>query len=251
VITYEYPLNERVRTLLRLEDLYDRVTFFLKHDTPHDHHACLTGMFEILEVAGRADLKSDLLQELDRQRTFLDALRANPAISEEKLDLILRDIDRAFTNLHGLSGKTGQLLRENEWLMAIKQRASIPGGTSEFDLPSYHYWMHRPVEARRGDLLTWMHPLDPIHDALSIVLRVLRESGRTVALVATQGVFSQGPSEKPAQMLRLTLPEALACVPEISANKYALNIRFLVPEGVQKSRVFEHDVAFELAFCNL
>ena len=36
-----------------------------------------------------------------------------------------------------------------------------------------------------------------------------------------------------------------------AANKYALNIRFLVPEGVQKSRVFEHDVAFELAFCNL
>jgi cell division protein ZapD len=251
VITYEYPLNERVRTLLRLEDLYDRVTFFLQHDTPHDHHACLTGMFEILEVGGRADLKSDLLQELDRQRTFLDALRANPAISEEKLDLILRDIERAFANLHGLSGKTGQLLRENEWLMAIKQRASIPGGTSEFDLPSYHYWMHRPVEARRADLLAWKQPLDPIHDALSIVLKVLRESGRTASLVATQGVFSQGPSEKPAQMLRLMLPEALACVPEISANKYALNIRFLVPEGVQKSRVFEHDVAFELAFCNL
>jgi len=24
-----------------------------------------------------------------------------------------------------------------------------------------------------------------------------------------------------------------------------------VPEGVQKSRVFEHDVPFDLAFCNL
>ena len=81
VITYEYPLNERIRTLLRLEDLYARVRHFLVRDDPHDHHACLTGMFEILEVASRADLKSDLLQELDRQRTFLDALRSNPAIS--------------------------------------------------------------------------------------------------------------------------------------------------------------------------
>ena len=251
MITYEYPLHERVRTLLRLEDLYDRVHFFLKHDIPHDHHACLTGIFEILEVGGRADLKSDLLQELDRQRTFLDALRANPAISEEKLDQILGEIDRAFSDLHGLSGRTGQNLRENEWLMAIKQRASIPGGTSEFDLPSYHSWMHRPVDARRADLLGWIRPLDPIHAALAIVLRVLRESGRSSSLVATQGVFQQGPSDKPAQMLRLSLPLALACVPEISANKYALNIRFLVPEGVQKSRVFEHDVAFDLAFCNL
>jgi cell division protein ZapD len=107
------------------------------------------------------------------------------------------------------------------------------------------------VDARRADLLAWMRPLDPIHAALAIVLRVLRESGRVVSLVAVQGVFSQGPGDKPAQMLRLHVPEALACVPEISANKYALNIRFLVPEGVQKSRVFEHDVAFDLAFCNL
>ena len=70
MIIYEYPLNERVRTLLRLEDLYDRVHFFLGKTHQHAHHACLTGIFEIVEVASRADLKSDLLQELDRQRTF-------------------------------------------------------------------------------------------------------------------------------------------------------------------------------------
>jgi cell division protein ZapD len=251
VITYEYPLNERVRTLLRLEDLYERVHHFVAGEAPHDHHACLTGMFEILEVASRADLKSDLLQELDRQRTFLDALRSNPAISEDKLNQVLVEIDAAFSNLHALSGKTGQNLRENEWLMAIKQRAGIPGGTSEFDLPSYHYWLQHPAEARRADLLGWMKPLNPVHAALSIVLRVLRESGRTASLVAYQGVFQQTPAEKPAQMLRLSLANDVPCIPEISANKYALNIRFLLPEGVQKSRVYDRDVAFELAFCNL
>jgi cell division protein ZapD len=251
VITYEYPLNERVRTLLRLEDLYDRVHHFLGHDTPHDHHACLTGMFEILEVASRADLKSDLLQELDRQRTFLDALRSNPAISEEKLNQVLGEIDSAFTNLHALSGKTGQALRENEWLMAIKQRAGIPGGTSEFDLPSYHYWLQHAAGQRRADLAEWMKALNPVHAALSIVLRVLRESGRTASLIAYQGVFQQTPADKPAQMLRLSLSRNLPCIPEISANKYALNIRFLLPEGVQKSRVYDQDVPFDLAFCNL
>ncbi|WP_171165602.1 cell division protein ZapD [Usitatibacter palustris] len=251
MITYEYPLNERVRTLLRLEDLYDRVNHFYSLEHAHDHHACLTGMFEIIEVASRADLKSDLLQELDRQRTFLDALRDNPAISRDKLDQVLTDLDSAFSNLHATSGKTGQNLRENEWLMAIKQRAGIPGGTSEFDLPSYHYWLQHPADDRRNDLAVWMKPLQPVHSALSLVLRVLRESGRTVSLVATQGMFQQTPAEKPAQMLRLTIASDLACIPEISANKYALNIRFLVPEGVQKSRVYDRDVAFELAFCNL
>jgi cell division protein ZapD len=251
VITYEYPLNERIRTLLRLEDLYDRVAFFLGQSDAHAHHACLTGMFEILEVASRADLKSDLLQELDRQRTFLEALRHNPAISEEKLNGVLGEMEGAFANLHATSGKTGQSLRENEWLMSIKQRAGIPGGTSEFDLPSYHAWLHHPVERRRGDLEAWLKPLLPIHAALSIVLRVLRESGRSNTLIAFQGVFQQTPAEKPAQMLRLSLADELDCVPEISANKYALNVRFLLPEGVQKTRVFERDVPFELAFCNL
>jgi len=76
--------------------------------------------------------------------------------------------------------------------------------------------------------------LDAISAALSVVLRVLRESARSTALVAQGGVFTQGPGEKPAQMLRLTLSREYACVPEVSANKYALNIRFLVPDGVQK-----------------
>lgn len=251
MIIYEYPLNERVRTLLRLEDLYERVAFFLDRESPHEHHACLTGMFEIVEVASRADLKSDLLQELDRQRTFLEALRNNPAISEDKLESVLREMEAAFANLHATSGKTGQSLRENEWLMAIKQRAAIPGGTSEFDLPSYHAWLHHPAPRRRADLSAWLKPLTPIHAALSIVLRVLRESGRVSSLIAFQGVYQQTPAEKPAQMLRLTLADELPCVPEISANKYALNVRFLLPEGVQKTRVYDHDVPFELAYCNL
>ena len=251
MITNEYPHNERIRTLLRLEDLYERVRHFLGSETFHEHHACLVGMFEILEVASRADLKSDLLQELDRQRTFLEALRNNPAISEEKLNGVLKEIDSAFANLHATSGKTGQLLRENEWLMAIKQRIGIPGGTSEFDLPSYHHWLHHPVARRRADLEEWLKPLLPVHAALSIVLRVLRESGRTNSLIAFQGVYQQTPAEKPAQMLRLMLADELPCVPEISANKYALNVRFLLPEGAQKTKVYEHDVPFELAFCNL
>jgi cell division protein ZapD len=251
VITYEYPLNERIRTLLRLEDLYDRASFFLGEEDSHGHHACLTSMFEILEVASRADLKSDLLQELDRQRSFLEALRSNPAISEDKLNGVLKEIESAFANLHATSGKTGQGLRENEWLMAIKQRVGIPGGTSEFDLPSYHHWLHHPAPRRRSDLETWLRPLLPVHAALSIVLRVLRESGRTVSLIAFQGLYQQTPAERPAQMLRLALADDLACVPEISANKYALNVRFLLPEGVQKTRVYEQDVPFELAFCNL
>jgi len=56
---------------------------------------------------------------------------------------------------------------------------------------------------------------------------------------------------KVAQLLRLTLARDLACVPEISANKYALNIRFIGVTGLDRGSVYDRDVEFELAFCNL
>jgi len=95
VITYEYPLNERIRTLLRLEDLFERSRHFIARTDPLDHHVALLTLFEILEVAGRADLKSDLLQELERQKQVLLSFRNNPEISEEALSSVLRDIEQA------------------------------------------------------------------------------------------------------------------------------------------------------------
>ena len=94
MISYEYPLSERIRTLLRLEDLYERLDYFLEKNEPLQNHVALLLIFEIYEVASRADLKSDMLQELERQKHSLDALRGNPEISEQALDNVLRQIDR-------------------------------------------------------------------------------------------------------------------------------------------------------------
>ena len=251
MISYEYPLSERIRTLLRLEDLYERALYFIAKTEPQEHHVALLCMFEILEVAGRADLKSDLLQELERQKQSLESLRDNPDISQEALDNILWEIDRTSSRLFQMSGKVGQELRENEWLMSIKQRTNIPGGVCEFDVPSYHYWLHLSPEQHRHDLEGWLAPFLPIRDGIAIVLRVLRESGKGSTQTAVQGVYQQMMAGRIAQMLRIRLKLDYQCVPEISANKYALNIRFTTQESGQRPRVFEADVDFELTFCNL
>jgi cell division protein ZapD len=52
-------------------------------------------------------------------------------------------------------------------------------------------------------------------------------------------------------MLRIALSRDYSCVPEISANKYALNIRFTTQEGVQRPKAADTDVEFELTFCSL
>lgn len=251
MITYEYPLSERVRTLLRLEDLYERTEYFMSKPDPLEHHVALLTIFEILEVASRADLKSDLLQELERQKQTLESLRGNPEISEAALDSVVWQIDRASARLFQASGKVGQELRENEWLMSIKQRTNIPGGVCEFDLPSYHYWLQQGGEQRRRDLEQWLAPFLSIRDGISIVLKLLRESGKTSTQVAYQGVYQQMMAGRVAQMLRIALAREYHCVPEISANKYALNIRFTTQEGVQRPKAADTDVEFELTFCSL
>lgn len=251
MICYEHPLNERVRTLLRLEDLFNRITFFAAKDTAIEHHAMLAALFEVLDITSRADIKSDLLQELERQKQSLEALRRNPNISEAVLDQVLEDIQITFRSMLNISGKVGEHLRGNEWLMGIKQRAGVLGGVSAFDLPSYHYWLHSDPEIRRQDFSEWLAPLLPIRDGFSIVLHLLRKSGKTFNYLAEQGIFQQTGSGCTAHLLRLKISDDLPCIPEISANKYALNIRFIHSELGQKSKVYAEDVNFELTFCNL
>jgi cell division protein ZapD len=250
LIVYEYPFNERIRTLLRLEDLYEKFIFFLHQEHPQQHHIALSTIFEMLEVAGRADLKSDLLQELERQKQTLLGFRTNPNVEAERLDAVLAEVDRTSTALMAAQGRTGQHVRENEWLMSIRGRTIIPGGACEFDLPSYYAWQQRPAEHRFNDISNWFAPLAPLFDAISIVLRLLRESGRSITTVAQAGSYQQMLQGKVYQMLRLTLDESLGAIPEISANKYMLWVRFTSQGGDMKPKSFESDVPFELTLCN-
>ncbi|MBL8447544.1 MAG: cell division protein ZapD [Zoogloeaceae bacterium] len=251
MITYEYPLNERIRTLLRLEDLFRRIAHFTRNDASFDHHAALLSIFEIMEVASRADMKVDLVQELERQRQILLTFRNNPEISEEALSGALYEIEQASASLLAMAGKIGQYLRENEWLMGIRSRAAIPGGACSFDLPAYHFWLNRAVEDRQRDLENWIRPLTPIRDGLAIVLRLLRASGHPEGQMARRGIYQLMLGGRMSQMVRVRVPGGTLAVPEISANKYALNIRFMAPETVSRPRQIEVDVTFELTFCSL
>lgn len=252
MILYEYPLNERVRILLRLEDLFERLDFFAQREHPLEHHVAITTLFDILDVAGRADLKSDLLQELDRQRQALSQFRNSPGVSLDALERVLAQIDRAWAGLNAMTGRTGQHLRDNEWLMSIRSRAIIAGGACEFDLPSYHAWQHRPAELRKRDIAGWAAPFQPLQSSLGIVLGLLRESAQPITLTAQQGGgFQQSLGGKSYQMVQVRVDPALGAIPEISANKYLLWIRFTAQDGDLRPRPFEGSVDFELALCNL
>lgn len=251
VILYEYPFTERVRSLLRLEDLFDKLAFFVEQEHPHCHHAALMALFEILEVTSRTDLKGDLLQELERQRQSLQSLRNNPQVEQAALADVLSGIEQSQQSLNVAAGKAGQHLRDNEWLNSIRSRASIPGGTCEFDLPSYHAWLMRDAVGRRADLLAWVQPLHRFSAALGIVLRLLRESATHSRQIAAQGAYQQTLQGRSYALLQVRVATDSEAIPEISANRYMLWIRFTAPDGDLRPRAIDRDVSFDLSLCAL
>lgn len=250
--SFEFPVTERTRTLLRLEQVYQRLVFFIAQDTENDHHAAMMALFEVLESAGRTELKSDLLQELERQKLVLEGLRDNPVIAQDALESVLDEIEQTSASLLEISGKFGQHLRENEWLMGIKQRSVIPGGICPFDLPSYFRWLQGSAEQRRADLQRWAAPLMPTSRAANVLLKLLRDSGKGHLYTAKRGTFQQMSGGKVVQLIRVGYDDALAIVPEVSANKYAINVRFIhAGSGEVRARQVESDVEFSLTYCKL
>jgi len=125
VILYEHPFNERVRTYLRLEHLFQRFEELTTRDHAVDNHFALTTLFELVEAGGRTDLKSDVLKDLERHKQQFNSLRGNPSVSETALQQLLDNIDRCYSGLSGPLGKIGQNITDNEWLSALRNRVAI------------------------------------------------------------------------------------------------------------------------------
>lgn len=236
--------------MLRLEHLFDRLGQLVAREAPVDHHFALATIFEIMDVASRADLKSDLLKELDRHRTQLQAYRGHPGVALAVLDGVIARIDHAFSGLNALQGKAGQALASNDWLMSIRSRINIPGGTCEFDLPAYYAWQQHAAQRRRDDLEGWMATLTPLAEALQVLLGLLRDNGVPQRMVAVGGQYQQSlPQGKVYQLLRVRIDEALGVTPEITGHRLMVSVRFMRPDAEGRLRNAGTDTTFELSLC--
>jgi len=251
LVLYEYPFNESVRTLLRLEHLFDRLGELMARDTTIDHHYALATIFEIMDVASRADVKSDLLKDLERQKAQLNSYRGNPSISEVALDEVIARIDHAFDGLNQLPGKAGHALTGNDWLMSIRGRMSIPGGTFDFDLPAYHAWQQHDAARRRGDLVRWTASLVPLAEALRVLLGLLRESGASHTVAATAGQYQQSlAAGRSYLLLRVHIDPASELVPEISGHRLMVLIRLMRQDADGRLKPSGSEASFDLTLCS-
>ena len=251
MIIYEYPFNERIRTYLRLEQLFLRLTELVSREHALDHHYALATLFEVMDVGARADLKTDVLKDLEKQKQTLNGYRGNPVIAQGVLDEVLQQLERCFSQLHSLPGKVGHTLTENDWLMSIRSRVGIPGGTCAFDLPAYFAWQNNAGDMRRVDLQRWTSSLASLSDSIHLLLQLLRDSGVPQKVMANGGHYQQNlPQGRTFQLLRLTLEPALALIPEISGNRLMVSIRLMHLESDDRLHASNEDATFELTLCS-
>lgn len=251
-LTYEHPLNERVRTLLRLEFLFRQIKHFMSGSTVWDARAVLSNVMDILTIFGRGDLKTELIKELERNEVTLGRLTEKNGVDHTQLKNILHWLNKLRGILHNMDGQLGQELRDDEFLGAIRQRSSIPGGTCDFDLPIYHQWLHQPQERRQADLERWLGTLDAVRQSVELILKLIRNSAEPANVVATAGVYQHALDPAiPFQLVRIALPAESPYYAEVSGGKHRFAIRFLQTVPKERPRQAGEDVAFRLTCCAL
>ena len=250
-ILYEQPLSERIRTFLRLEFLFRRGRYLLEQESPWSSRLTFEVIIDVMAVLGRADLKKEIIKELERHSATLYALSRNPKVAQERLQEVRDEVHSVLQALHGCQTSPGNELRHNELLNAVRQRSTIPAGTCDFDLPAFHYWLEQPGDRRLRDLNDWMSTFGPFESSVGLCLRIVRESAAATREVANGGFFQRNlGSSKPYQMIRVALSRGVDLYPEISAGKQRFAIRFLHPGGAaSRPSQTEEDIEFDLLCC--
>jgi len=251
-LTFEHPLNERTRTQLRLEHLFEKLAFLRPQDNHWASRALIETLLDIATISSRADIKTELIKELDRQAATLDRVRDKPGVSRKALDGFLGEINAAADGLRNLERPIGQRIRENEFLKGVGQRGSLPGGTCGFDLPQYYHWLARPVRERDRQIALWTEDLAPVIAAIRLMLDFVRRSGAPRRVIAHEGLYQESlESPTPAQMLRIAVDADPSLFPEISGHKNRFAIRFLRGGIEDAPEPIRTDVEFSLTCCML
>lgn len=249
-IIYEHPLNERIRTLLRLEQLFNEAAYFLPQPEEWGSRSAIDSLLKIISIFARSDIKSEILKELERHQNKLSSIRRQPGVDMQTLGKVLDDLEQAMQHVYRMDGQVGQQLRENEFLKSIMQRTSIPGGSCAFDLPQFHHWLQQPPSGRLQQMQEWYRELEPVRQAIALLLALTRNSTHPRRETAFQGFYQKSlDPQVPTQLIRIGIPSRLPLFAEISGGKHRFSVRFMEAHDTDRPSQSQRDIQFSLACC--
>ena len=127
---YELPLNERLRTFMRVEFLYKRLKYTLENDDTWAIRSSVNALLEIYSILSRTDVRREVLFDLDRYIYQMTKYQGSSLVNEEraeeinsKLESLKNDVDQVGT------GYLSQI-RDIEFVGSLLHRHTLPGGES-------------------------------------------------------------------------------------------------------------------------
>ena len=250
-LVYEHPLSERIRTLLRIENLFSRLDHYSGSPDLRDMRLTVSLLIDLNDLLKWSDSKTDLARELERRRSVLSTLEGNPGVDTYKLKNILDDLNECLETLQDNAYQPGAALEKDELMTSIKQKSSVAGGVCNFDLPAYHYWLNKPTRVKQEHLRELLEDLSIIRKSTNLVLNLIRSNANPATETAREGFFQQSiETGVEFQLIRIIVPRDLKCFPEISGGKHRVTVRFMEQsETANRPEQTEEDVEFELHFC--
>ena len=250
--TYEHPLGERVKLLLKLETIFFQAVDHKLARDQYETRMCLDALFALLNVTNRYELRLVMLKELQRISSMLLQFQRAEDVNSGKVDATLKELERCKAILHGLDSKHIDRLRNIEFLNTIKLRNIHETGSFLFEIPEFKHWLLQSMEERSRQIQMWIDDFIPFKETTDFLLKFIRESSEPEQVVAKNGIYIKTVDDRhnTQQLLSIYVDEQYNTYPSISGDGYRFVVRFMEQKQFDiNPNQIKKDVPFCLTVC--
>ena len=220
---FELPINERTRRLISIENIFLRLNSQIKSMVNFSEVGCFESYFNMRATASRADIKIEITQELEK--LILKKRQLNK--TKKNLDLI-KNLSHA-KNLGKINLPQGNFYGADKFLQEIKTSSMSQTGIVRSDLPQLQLWLQQlSPKNKQQYFLNEMDSYMPIFEAIKVYLNVLRDSVTMQTEESSDNglvSYQLDPSFR-HDLVQLQIPQKLNLYPNLTSNKYTINIQF-------------------------
>ncbi len=247
---YELPLNERLRTFMRIEFLYSRLKYFASNlDNNWNTRTVIHTLLEVYSILSRTDVRREVLADLDRYIMQMQRFQSAPDADNNMVNDILEDLDSIKNQVVNIGTDYLIRLREDEFIASLLHRHTLPGGKAEFDMPKYKFFLESDKKSVSIQINEWIEVIKHICEGIDKLMWIIRESNEPISTVAVEGQYNHQ-IEKRTQisLVRIIINEK-NIYPEISGGRHLIAVRFYSYDKNNDYTQFTENVNFKISLC--
>ena len=247
---YELPLNERLRTFMRIEFLYSRLKYFVSNlDDNWQTRTVIHTLLEIYSILSRTDVRREVLADLDRYIMQMQRFQSAPDADNDMVNNVLEDLDSIKNQVVDIGTDYLLKLREDEFIASLLHRHTLPGGKAEFDMPKYKFFLESDKKNVAVQINSWIDIIRPICEGIDKLMWIIRESNEPISTVAVGGQYNHQIERRTQISLVRIITDDANVYPEISGGRHLIAVRFFNQNKDGEYLQFEDNVEFKISLC--